>query len=499
MDLAAVEALVARGESDRLEFKRSTAELTSAGRTLCGFLNHRGGTVLVGVTSQGQIVGQDISDMTQQTVANALRLLDPPAPVAFTIAPVAGTGAGQQPRGVIALSVDAIMSNQPYLYDGRGYVRVGTTTALMGRERQLRTLLDRVHPALAWELQPAASYAIADLDAAAIQNLVRVGRDAGRIPFGSEPVDVADALTRMHLLRDGRLTNAAVVMFAREMSAAYTQCRLRLARFRGTDKREFVREQPPIVGNVLTVLAKASAFLEEQIPRTVRITRSAIRGALQRQETPALPLRALREAVINAVCHRDYAVRAGQVTVAMYDDRVEIANPGHLPDGWTAETLKVAHPSLPPNPTLAGVLYDGGYIERWGRGTVDMVALCRERELPDPEFVVRAGEVVVVFRLAHPFALTAVPGHVEAGGKAAPDVLPPRQRVILTLLRSGPLSTSALESQVRTAGPRRVARRTLNRDLAALQRRGLVTADGVGRAVERRLTHPSSDVLDTRA
>ncbi len=88
---------------------------------------------------------------------------------------------------------------------------------------------------------------------------------------------------------------------------------------------------------------------------------------------------------------------------------------------------------------------------------------------------------------------------VEAGGETATNVLPPRQRVILTLLQSGALSTSTLESQIRVAGPRHVARRTLNRDLAALQRRGLVTADGVGRAVERRLTHPSSDVLDTRA
>ena len=98
-----------------------------------------------------------------------------------------------------------------------------------------------------------------------------------------------------------------------------------------------------------------------------------------RIDSPAIPIRALREALINAFCHRDYSSRGGSIDIAIYDDHVEIANIGPLPADITVDELSKRHRSFPRNPLIAHVLYACGMIERWGRGTLDILALCNKQ------------------------------------------------------------------------------------------------------------------------
>jgi ATP-dependent DNA helicase RecG len=194
---------------------------------------------------------------------------------------------------------------------------------------------------------------------------------------------------------------------------------------------------------------------------------------LERKDEPICPPLALREALVNALCHRDYSIPGGAVNVALFDDRLEIASSGLLPFGITVEDLKREHNSRPRNPLLAEVFYRRGLIERWGRGTQKIVELCREAGQPDPEFEERAGEVVVRF----------IPSAYSPPHRISHD-LTERQRRILHTLRDGqrlPLR------EIRGAVHPTLAPSTLRDDLILLRSLGLVESSGHGLGASWRL------------
>lgn len=119
---------------------------------------------------------------------------------------------------------------------------------------------------------------------------------------------------------------------------------------------------------------------------------------LVREEQLMIPYRAIREGIINALCHRQYRSPGGSVSIAIYDDRVEIANPGTLPLGWNVAKLKSEHNSEPQNPLIANVLYKRKVSESWGRGISLMMQECRNVGLPDPEFKADKVEIRLIFR-----------------------------------------------------------------------------------------------------
>lgn len=122
-------------------------------------------------------------------------------------------------------------------------------------------------------------------------------------------------------------------------------------------------------------------------------------GRREREDTPLLPVEALREALANAFVHRDYAIGGGAVGVALYDDRLEIISIGDLHFGLTPEALFREHESKPWNPMIARTFYRRGIIETWGRGTLKIARLMREAGHQLPMMSVREGAVVVTFHL----------------------------------------------------------------------------------------------------
>ena len=122
-------------------------------------------------------------------------------------------------------------------------------------------------------------------------------------------------------------------------------------------------------------------------------------GQLARTDTPALPLEAVREALANAFAHRDYSSPFGAVSVALYDDRLEIISPGELHFGLTPEKLYQPHESKPWNPWVAKVFYRRGFIETWGRGTLQIVKLMQDAGLTAPHVQVGADTVSITFAL----------------------------------------------------------------------------------------------------
>lgn len=157
-------------------------------------------------------------------------------------------------------------------------------------------------------------------------------------------------------------------------------------------KTEFI-DQRQSQGHALALLRESLEFLRRHLPVAGRIEP----GLFERVDEPLFPLLALREALVNAFCHRDYSVVEGAVSVAIFDDRLEIWSDGSLPFGLSVEQLRRDHLSRPRNPLIAEVFYRPGLIERWGRGTQRIIELCLQAGHPEPEFVDQAGTLGVRF------------------------------------------------------------------------------------------------------
>lgn len=463
MDADAVRALAASGESEMLEFKRSTGQRSDAAKAVCAMLNHRGGKILIGVEPDGAVRGQQVGDETIEQLAQELGHIDPPAFPSIERVPVAGD------RAVILLSVTRGRS-RPYAFRGRAYRRVGSTNHELSRDEYNALLLERLHGEERWEAEAATNFSLTDLDTPEIIITVEEAIRRGRLEDPGTR-DVAALMQGLGLTRDGTLLRAAAVLFGRSerLAVDYPQCLLKVARFRGVDRTEFL-DNRQFHGNVFELLRRAERFVIESIPIAGRIEA----GQMARVDEPLYPPLALREALANAFCHREYSWGSGSVAVGIYDDRLEVTSSGSLHFGLTADALFVPHESLPWNPLVADVLYRRGIIERWGRGTLKMSEVMAAAGLPRPEIESIAGAVVVRFR----------PGRYDPPLRVGLD-LTERQRAILGVLgtdRSG-MSKKEIADRLSTlATPRQV-----KSELAVLKQLGLVDFSGRANQVRWKL------------
>lgn len=457
-----VESLVSGGESETIEFKATTGQRSDGARTVCGMLNGQGGFVLFGVTDRGEVRGQEVSASTLEQVVAELRRIDPQPVITPERVPF-GNG-----RDVIVVSVPG-RSGGPYTYDGRPYVRQGPVTAAMSQERYRQLLLENLHPSQRWETQPAHGIGLGDLDVAEIVRTVEEGIRRLRMedPGTREPMDL---LRGLRLLKDEQVLNAAVVLFGRadRILPYYSQCLLRMARFRGTDKSEFLDNRQE-VGNAFELFVRAQRFLRDHLPIAGRIVPSVF----ERIDDPLYPPAALREALANALCHRDYGMPGGSVGVAVYDDRLEITSTGMLPFGLTPADLLGSHTSQPWNPLVANAFYRRGIIEQWGRGTLKIVELTRDAGLTAPAFDYRGGEVVVTF----------YPRGYVAPSRVSRDLSPLQQELLEILAAAGPAMFGDVVRYLATPTPWPTVRDNLH----VLRQLGLVQVSGRGRGARWRL------------
>lgn len=182
------------------------------------------------------------------------------------------------------------------------------------------------------------------------------------------------------MLTDAKLTTASILLFGKEPQRFFLQSQVRCARFKGIESTDFI-DMKDIDGSVIDQVEEVMKFIQRHISLSAKV----ISGRIQREEVWEYPSDALREAITNAICHRDYS-DPGNVQVRIFDDRVEVWNPGHLPNSISLEDLKREHSSFPRNKLIAQAFYLIGFMERWGTGTVKMIKSCKEAGLPEPEF-----------------------------------------------------------------------------------------------------------------
>ena len=393
MTIEDIKKLIAGDETRTLELKKTTGELKDAMHSACAFLNTEGGWLIFGIVPKSlKIIGQQVSDATRQEIANALVGLEPVVDVRVEYIEVPDSAGNQ----VIAMHFDGwVWGMRPYTYHGCPYYKPERITKVMPREMyddRLRTSFPHKY---AWEVQASYGVEVGDLSAERIEEVVRLGVKAGRLNATAVGASVDTLMGKLNLkAEDGiSLSNAAVVLFAKD-THNYPQLMIRMARFEGVNKNVF-RDNQRVCGNLFDLLDAGMAFAFKHLN---------IRGkviGLQREDKLEIPEEALREGLINALCHRTYDSSSGTVSLAIYDDRVEIENPGRLPNALSVESMKEPHDSFPTNLNIANVLFKTKYLDSWGSGVQRMVDACKNNGQREPEYQLRPGSVVVVFYRNH--------------------------------------------------------------------------------------------------
>jgi ATP-dependent DNA helicase RecG len=234
-----------------------------------------------------------------------------------------------------------------------------------------------------------------------VRRFIRLAR--ARLPALLEDDPPARVLDNLRLTEGARLRRAAVLLFGDDPQALFPTAQVHVGRFGAGGT---ILDDRRIGGDLFTQLDEVVARLRSYLQVRLEVPGEPSGGGLadlQRREVWEYPLDALREALVNALIHRDYTA-LGDVQVRVSEDRLDIWNPGGLPAGLSSEDLRrEGHVSRPRNPLLAQVFYYAGLVEGWGTGTTRMIAACRGQGLPEPEFHEEAGGLRVTFR-TNPFA-----------------------------------------------------------------------------------------------
>lgn len=461
MTIDDIKTLIATDELRTLEMKKTTGELKDGMHSLCAMLNSDGGYVIFGIAPKSlKIIGQMVTDNTRQEIGREIRKLEPAINMAVDYIDVPDSDGLQ----LIVLHADkSLYSDAPYVFDGKPYYKLESTTMLMPQTMYNDMLRKRDSDRFHWDTQICDSHTIADLDESLIRRVVRSGINNGRIHASAAEDTTEQLLDRLELLRKGKLINAAAALFAHKFNE-YPQIELAMACFRGTTKSIFV-DSKFAKGSLFNMLDAGITFLMNNLKIGGKVV------GLVREEKLELPVEAMREALINALCHRQIERTLANVTLAIYDDRVEISNPGCLPPEIPLEKIKEPHRSYPRNKSIAQVLYLTAYLERWGTGVERIVQICKEYGVPEPEWTATAHDVTVTFRRKDKESESQNGGN--SGENGGENKLTGRQLLIYNTLKTNGENTAKSLARILS-----MSQRTVEREISILRNQGYIDKEG---------------------
>jgi len=364
------------GENEWCEFRRSFGKETL--RTLCALANAKGGEVWIGVGDDGTIVGAPVGEESLRDWANKIR-----EELGITARLELGEVEG---KPVVRIAVEESLF-KPVRYRGRAYVRSGSTDRIATDEEETRWVLERTGQT--WDALPEPRARWEHLDSERIKRFRRLCNLKGRrlIP---EEEDDQTVLRKLGLLtEEGAPTRAAILLFGEDPHKFYLNAVVKVGRFRSPT---LIVDDREIYGTLFEQVEEIMRYFREHLQ-----TRYEFTGEPAREVIWEYPLEALREAVINAVIHRDY-LDSGHIQIRWYDDHLIILSPGTLPPPMTLEDLKRPHRSALRNRLIAEMFYYIGWIERWGTGIQKILDECKKAGLPEPEWEENQGAIWLTFQ-----------------------------------------------------------------------------------------------------
>jgi ATP-dependent DNA helicase RecG len=376
--------LISVGENEGLEFKESPRLKEEICQVVSAFSNARGGSILVGVSNDGKVIGVDIGRNTLEELANYIkRNTDPAIFPSVKILDAEG-------KKIIVIEVKESAEKHVF-FKNHAYKRVGKTNQQVSSS-EMRKLAKESGESVYWDERACEDASLENIDEEKVRWFLKEARHKRGLDI-NENGPVEDVLRRLKLLKDGKPTNGAVLLFGKDPQRMFIQSEVKCIRFKGVGVTGEMIDLRTVDGDVFDQLIEAEKFIFNNIALSAWIEE----GKIQRQERWEYPPKAIREALANAISHRDYETTS-KVQVRIFDDRMEFWNPGMLPEGWTVETLKRVHESIPRNPAIAKQFFWVKYIEEVGTGTNKIIEWCIDWGLPEPEFEFTGTSLVVTFR-----------------------------------------------------------------------------------------------------
>jgi ATP-dependent DNA helicase RecG len=437
-----------RLESESVEWKRSLGEWKEIVIAVAALASLHGGQICIGVEPTGKVRGIEVGKGTLEDLANKIAQGTSPRVIPSISA------IDRDRKTIVVVSVPESTSKPVCAFD-RPYRRSGKTNQRLSQEEAMRLFMSS--RGVTWDQSKVTDASVGDdIDPELVRRFLLAARSERRWEVPDE-TSVDRVLRQLALIQDSKLTVAALLLFGSNPQRLLTQAMVRCARFKGATEVHFL-DMKVIQGNIIDQVGEVMSFIK----RNIRMA-AEIRG-LRREESWEYPLEGLREAVVNAICHRDYASSAN-VQVRIFDDRLEVWNPGDLPEGMTVDDLRRPHESKPRNKLVANAFFLIKYIEQFGTGIQRILDDCRSHQLPEPNFQVQGHSFRAVFTPRE-----ASVGVEEDAGRTD------RQKKALSYIRQhGRITRSRYEA---ISG---LPVHTAKRELARMVKAGLIVRRGGGR------------------
>lgn len=442
-----------KSESQIIEYKESWKD--DYLKWICGFANAQGGTLYIGVNDDKQIVG----------VKNSKQLMeDIPNKIVTTMGIVPDVNLlTEDGKDYIQIVVE--QSSMPIAFKGQYHYRTGSTKQeLKGIALQQFLMKKMGHT---WDDVVIPNTSIDDIDRSAIDYFLDCGISVGRATEAEKRASTSDILKSLDLIADnGNLKAAALLLFTEHPCKWFPSVQFKIGRFH-TDESDLII-QDLIEGNIIQMADKVMQTL-----KSMYLVSPIHYEGLQRVEQLEIPEDALREVIYNAIVHKDYT--GAPIQMRVYDDRIVVWNYGSLPPDITPESLLGEHASEPRNKLIANIFFKAGFIESWGRGYKKIELALKKVGLPAPKVEAIFGGVRVTIKRR---TLDQIIAQTSTSDKKNVTSLSPvnltvRQMAIVNMISEDPhISVSNMTKTLS------VTRRTIFRDLSALQQAGIIRHEG---------------------
>jgi len=370
--------LIGERESESIEWKEGFGDRVI--ETAGAFANTKGGNIFIGVTNEGKIRGITLGKETLQQWANQIAQKAKPHIVLdidkYEISEKVG-------KAVAVIKIQESLQ-KPISVGDKYYKRVDNSNRPMTQQE-----IAQMWHSTPWDVLPInGDISLKGLDAITVERFTRRAVKKGRLPHEYIDDEMQTVLERLHLIADGRMLNGALLLFGKNPNQYFPNFITRIQRLKTEDE---IIDDKWIAGNLFEQCEGSVAVLKQNIRVGAKIE------GMEREDIYEYPIPAIREALLNALAHRDYFKEAEFIHIKVYDDRIRIYSPGGLPSGITIEDLKKEHGPHPRNPRIAKIFYLAGYVEESGTGTIRMINRMQEAGLPEPKFEEREGGFSVYF------------------------------------------------------------------------------------------------------
>jgi ATP-dependent DNA helicase RecG len=362
-------------ESQNIEYKESWRDEYL--KWICGFANAKGGTIYIGKDDNGNIVG----------IANAKKLMeDIPNKTKDVLGVIVDVNLHTTAQGDY---LEIIVEDYPYPvnYKGQYHYRSGSTKQELKGAALDKFLLQK--KGKKWDSVPVPNVSVTDLDNETFDFFRKRAFKSNRIEEDALTDSNEHLIENLQLKENEYLKRASILLFHPKPENFVTGAYIKIGFFESDSELMY---QDEIHGNLFHQIEKTIDLLF-----TKYIKANISYEGIHRIETFDYPKEAIREALLNAISHKDYS-SGFPIQISVYKDKLMIWNEGQLPENWTTEKLTRKHSSKPYNPDIANAFFRSGYIESWGRGTIKIIEKCIEVGLPSPLYHYDGSDFSVEFR-----------------------------------------------------------------------------------------------------